>query len=390
MKKERIIYLLTVIISLICYLVTNQRYALIMLIFLAAIACISGILLLISVFKVEIDYDVQDTCIIDQKIPVNVRTNVRHRFPVGKILLYMTYENVLFNDARHQKILLKHGRRLKNAYELPFISKDCGKVTIVMEKAVFCDVFGIFSVKVPPAQSKEIVIFPQVTELAIEAKKLPDAPNTGLYYDINKKGSDVTEVYDLRDYYEGDSIRSIHWKLSGKLDKLVVREFGHPSNYQTLIYYDTSLLGIEDGLEYHYLKNAIIGMTISISKGLLKNNLPHHVAAMNHGVWMDMVVENNDSYIDMIWGMMCQKVYEDDKDQAKNFVENGIYQEFSKVVFVTGVIDESYIQTLANHVHVSVIVLTDDDKQHVDQEFNYEIISIPYKHLKEKVHGIEI
>lgn len=37
-------------------------------------------------------------------------------------------------------------------------------------------------------------------------------------------GDDPGETYDIREYRSGDSIRQIHWKLSGKLDDIMIRE----------------------------------------------------------------------------------------------------------------------------------------------------------------------
>ena len=55
---------------------------------------------------------------------------------------------------------------------------------------------------------------------------------------MNKKGSDYSETFQLREYVPGDSIKQIHWKLSEKLDKLVVREASLPVQKSTLVFWD--------------------------------------------------------------------------------------------------------------------------------------------------------
>jgi len=59
----------------------------------------------------------------------------------------------------------------------------------------------------------------------------------------NRKGTDYSEIFDLRDYRSGDDVRAIHWKLSGKLDRLVVKEASDPTRYQVVLMPD---LGRED------------------------------------------------------------------------------------------------------------------------------------------------
>lgn len=51
---------------------------------------------------------------------------------------------------------------------------------------------------------------------------------------LSKKGYDATEVFELREYQPGDSIRTIHWKLSEKFDTVLVREPSDTSSYDIL------------------------------------------------------------------------------------------------------------------------------------------------------------
>ncbi len=48
-------------------------------------------------------------------------------------------------------------------------------------------------------------------------------------------GDDPGETYDIREYQPGDSIRQIHWKLSGKLDDIMIREKSFPVDDTVLI-----------------------------------------------------------------------------------------------------------------------------------------------------------
>ena len=46
----------------------------------------------------------------------------------------------------------------------------------------------------------------------------------------------MSEIFELREYVPGDNIKAIHWKLSNKIDKPIVR-VGHSStNTKTLIF----------------------------------------------------------------------------------------------------------------------------------------------------------
>lgn len=53
-----------------------------------------------------------------------------------------------------------------------------------------------------------------------------------------RKGSDQTEIFALRDYVAGDSLKQIHWKLSSKRGTLIVREGSLPIEKSLLIFWD--------------------------------------------------------------------------------------------------------------------------------------------------------
>ena len=58
----------------------------------------------------------------------------------------------------------------------------------------------------------------------------------------DRRGSDLTEPFRLREYAPGDSLRQIHWKLSSKLDRLVIREPGMPAARTLLVFWDRAAM----------------------------------------------------------------------------------------------------------------------------------------------------
>ena len=47
-------------------------------------------------------------------------------------------------------------------------------------------------------------------------------------YDDFQPGTDVSQIFDVREYRPGDRLQRIHWKLSAKSDGLLVREDSQP------------------------------------------------------------------------------------------------------------------------------------------------------------------
>ena len=56
---------------------------------------------------------------------------------------------------------------------------------------------------------KEVRVYPPELHLNTELSRRPETKSFGELYDQYKKGQDVSEVADLRDYIDGDSMSAI-------------------------------------------------------------------------------------------------------------------------------------------------------------------------------------
>lgn len=89
---------------------------------------------------------------------------------------------------------------------------------------------------------------------------------------VNRKGSDASEVFDLRTYQPGDDIHTIHWKLSQKTDELLVREPADSPRFDTLVLMD---IGRFDHMIPQDPKQLSLtaALTLSISQAFLNYQL---------------------------------------------------------------------------------------------------------------------
>lgn len=156
-------------------------------------------------------------------------------------------------------------------------------------QAVFIDVCAHRLVMKPQAKIEGVTAIDVLTQMITD----------GELYDYGKHGQDVNEVSGLRDYIEGDSPRSIHWKLSSKLDDLVVREFGYPSNYHTLILYQMSKETKNRKISNN-LNNGVLSLSASLSYSILEKNLEHQVGCIDQNGFQSNPVttlSNSDYYV---------------------------------------------------------------------------------------------
>lgn len=103
--------------------------------------------------------------------------------------------------------------------KIPIDTTHCGAYTYELKKAAVYDPLGFFHRKVKINSTHEVLVRP----VPVMPDIMPDmfgfkAKN------LRKSNKPNNEIYDIREYQKGDPIKSIHWKMSAKKDKYLVKE----------------------------------------------------------------------------------------------------------------------------------------------------------------------
>ena len=108
----------------------------------------------------------------------------------------------------------------------------CGRVDLSIHRVSVIDMLGLFALPVPERQAVggSVYILPELQVRSIQTDEAADLGLDSATYSTEKAGGDPSEIFQLRDYREGDARHSIHWKLSSRMNRLIVREFGLPLN----------------------------------------------------------------------------------------------------------------------------------------------------------------
>lgn len=104
-------------------------------------------------------------------------------------------------------------------------------------------------------------------ELILSRETVGAAQTEGLMQ--NRRSSDPSEIFDIRDYVPGDDIRTVHWKLSAKTGSLIVRQASDPSLYDAALLPD---LGLRQQGETRPTAEELVravSVTVALGEGLL-------------------------------------------------------------------------------------------------------------------------
>jgi len=143
------------------------------------------------------------------------------------------------NRLTGEKEILNFSGALKATAPFTLQTSHCGVLEIRVEDFRILDPLGLFSRKLSCAAKGYVIVPPTGFDVNISLTDTAQSLDSD-EYSTSKAGMDVSETYAIREYQPGDPIRSIHWKLTEKLDKVMVREFGLPIGNAVLLVLDTA------------------------------------------------------------------------------------------------------------------------------------------------------
>lgn len=124
--------------------------------------------------------------------------------------------------------------------------------------------FGFFERAVAFKQPQEIIVYPQI----IDIRPSLESANVDLgEFESGRKGSGHS-LYGLREYTPSDSARFIHWKVSARTSKIMLREFEKEEKKKVTLILNNSAMPPISHETNEYFERAVI-YTASLAKYLI-------------------------------------------------------------------------------------------------------------------------
>lgn len=102
------------------------------------------------------------------------------------------------------------------------------------------DPLGLFSVSLEQSVCRTVIVYPRMMNLSSPIEN----STTELPTDLTRRAisSERSEQANIRAYVGGDSLKDIHWKLSSKMEELLVRDYNTNDTRNTFIIADLNAL----------------------------------------------------------------------------------------------------------------------------------------------------
>lgn len=169
----------------------------------------------------------------DYKLGVSLK-EIKRIHVTGYILMELEVYNQMFERRQIMRYLIPLSDT-ESEYVIHMEAPCCGEVRFVCSGIWAVDYFHLFRIPVEKFEETRTIIYPRNVKLNV---KLSREAIGAVREDINmqsREGNDPSEMYAVRDYIPGDDIRSVHWKLSSKMDQLLLRQASDPTHYNVVL-----------------------------------------------------------------------------------------------------------------------------------------------------------
>lgn len=211
---------------------------------------------------------------------------------VGKVVFVLQVENTSLNVKRRIKQSISGGET--SAFQL--ILSQAGNYEISLCKVRVYDLAGIFYLTKRSKERATVQVLPKVLPVNIRLTEavrnfVGDADS----YDTLRSGDDASETFKLREFQDGDKLKNIHWKLSAKENKLIVKENSLPKACSTVLL-------LEGSTDKKKATDAYLQVAASLSFSLMDKECPHYMAwiSKRYGEIKRFRVDNEESFYEFI------------------------------------------------------------------------------------------
>ena len=277
MLKRKILYL-AALIGVFAVNIMYVDYApFILLIIMILFPIVLRGLLKIQSRYLEIKISVPDN-IVNQGDTVEVKTIIHNYFllPTPNIVVkfrarYLNYEE----DSVHTINFSVLGTRILEL-STNLTMNHCGSAYFHVEHTKIFDYLSLFNVKGACYYNASIIVMPKLYVPTHDKERFDNAYlSESDEYSQDKPGDDPSEIFDLREYAQGDNLSRVHWKLSSKGESLIVKEYSCPLSKSEVILVEliaNSSIGSGKNIDHIYQ------VVYALGNYFWHNNMPFKLA----------------------------------------------------------------------------------------------------------------
>lgn len=243
-------------------------------------------------------------------------------------------------------------------YETKLICRYRGEYAVGVKECVVTDFFRLFSVKYHMNDRIQIIALPRVVKLKQlkglddnNALLLREVPNPPILPDIT-----------VRSYLPGDSLKQIHWKVTAREQKLMVREKMGEEKQGISIFLDTKRYSRAKA-KYLPLENKMLELMLALAFFFAEKQIPFSLYYGQKGVRKERVTSFGG--FDAFYHRTSDIIFSQEEEPDRTILEILKEPVPDRIIFlVVHEIQDTYLafkkQMLLNNTTVFIYVVSDD------------------------------
>ncbi len=362
-----IIYLAVVVASGTFFILYKDLLALILFLSILVIPIILFVMHLISFLftKIEVSVDDKDAS-LDKSIKILIKIKNSSPFSTTHIKATALCKNLFLSTEHECKFVVSSSAFSQKQFSYEIKTEHVGKIEFAMKKAVFYDFLSLFRLTKRTKITAHVPIIPQRERVSLAIRPNNFFAGESDIYSNVKAGDDPSQVFNIREYVEGDKLNRIHWKLTSKTEKYMVKEYSLPVSENLFFYLD---LSIENSSQKQLNKvNTLMKTFVSISDNLAKTNVTHLVGWYSYPkqAFMSFTVRNREDVYACLNEIFsdCIFIGQERMEGCEYFDKN----RFSHIVLLTAYsvkqIERKFSAFETHNALQSVVVVASEENKH--------------------------
>lgn len=148
--------------------------------------------------------EVSDIMVVGEFFPGAIKLTNPTRLPAIYLRVWVEWENQMTGQRGREILQGACPPAADTELEVIWEAENCGEVQFTLTKVETSDIFRLFKLRSRTEEKTSLVVFPVQEEIPLSLAAPPEGE-------------------DMGPYRPGDLVKHIHWKLSARMDELLVR-----------------------------------------------------------------------------------------------------------------------------------------------------------------------
>lgn len=385
MKQVRITYGVSIVVTFLLMVLFDSWYMAAVFVMQMIFPLLLHILLQIDSRRLQVELECQSSCKIGESAPLKLHFSKRHlSLATGLVEVNVKWDNLMLGESRTEQVRF-YLKQKEETVPVELYFHCCGEIRVREVQVTCYDVLALCKKQLAKFRNRRIHVNPLKLDIRVMYDRIAGDSVEDEWETLPRKGKDVGEVHDLREYQPGDSMRAVHWKLSAKLDELIVKENGDTLYTESFVLLDLGRC-MDSGEQIdRKVLSAVVSFAQICCRSLIDSGIRFMTAYSSKENLHMHPVSTQQEMVDVVYTWMGIQMPSENGTSLRFWKRDLPDRTFSHMIYITGGRFPQELFAGSSEVRMTAVCITEDGSniQFAEHE-NIHMIEIPYQLLTEQ------